>query len=292
MKLVRLLGVEVHLHNGFLALLGLFFAAGVLERGLAAFFIVFIHELAHVAAARRLGVKVVSVELLPFGGVSRLGEEVVLDPRREVLVALAGPAANLVMFGLGLGAINYGLFGGNLGSFFLQCNLLVGAFNLLPALPLDGGRVFRAWLAGRVGLKEGTYRAALLGQFFGVLISAGGVAGMAGGLCGLDVAATGIFLLYAATREKNLAFYHFFQHLVRKKGELASGGVLPVKVMACLGDVSVKKVYAHFLPKYFHLILVLGENFDRHGTLSEDRVIDALLAGRLDAPLGELLDVK
>ncbi len=291
MKLVRLLGVEIHLHNGFLALLGLFFAAGVLEKGLAAFFIVLIHELAHVAAARKLGVRVVSVELMPFGGVSSLGEEVVLDPRREVLVALAGPAANLVMFGLGLGAINYGLGYEDLNNFFLQCNLMVGAFNLLPALPLDGGRVFRAWLAGRVGLKEGTYRAALLGQFMGAFISAGGVLGLAGGLCGLDVAATGIFLLYAASREKKLAPYHFVQHLVRKKEELVSGGVLPVKIIACSDDVSLKKLYLHFLPKHFHLLLVLGENFNQRGTLSEDRVIDALLAGCLDMPVGKLLDV-
>ena len=91
MKVCTVSGVQIHLNNIFLALLGLFFVAGVLAKGLIAFSIVLLHELAHVAAARRLGVNVADVELLPFGGVCRIGGEVVLDPAREVLVASAGP---------------------------------------------------------------------------------------------------------------------------------------------------------------------------------------------------------
>jgi prepilin signal peptidase PulO-like enzyme (type II secretory pathway) len=84
LRIGRLAGVEVHLNNAFLALLGLFFVAGVLVKGLIAFAVVLLHELAHVAAARRFGVYVQDVELLPFGGVSRMGSEVVFDPSKEV----------------------------------------------------------------------------------------------------------------------------------------------------------------------------------------------------------------
>ena len=202
MRIGRLAGVEVHLNNAFLALLGLFFVAGVLVKGLIAFAVVLLHELAHVAAARRFGVYVQDVELLPFGGVSRMGSEVVFDPSKEVGVAFAGPAANLLLTGLVITLNNYGLWDNELGRFFLQCNLMIAAFNLLPALPLDGGRIFRAYLARRVGFKQATYQASWWGQFWGVVIVLCGTAGLVMGISGLDIPVTGIFLFYAATREK------------------------------------------------------------------------------------------
>lgn len=170
MKVCTVSGVQIHLNNMFLALLGLFFVAGLLVKGLIVFAIVLLHELAHVAAAMRLGINVSDIELLPFGGVCRIGGEIVLDPSREVLVAAAGPAANLLLAGLGIALKGHGLWDDQLNAFFIQCNLLLAAFNLLPALPLDGGRVFRAYLARRIGFKEATYKAARLGQFWGVAI--------------------------------------------------------------------------------------------------------------------------
>jgi len=202
MRLGRLMGVDLYLNPFFVALLALFFVAGVLGRGLVAFGVVLVHEMAHALAARRLGVSLDDVELLPFGGVVRAGAELAVDPVREIYIAAAGPASNLVMFGMGVAAKNYGLWHTDLGPFFLQCNLLVAAFNLLPALPLDGGRIYRACLSGRMGIGRATYRAARLGQFWAVIIAVAGALGMWAGYCGLDIPVTALFLLYAATREQ------------------------------------------------------------------------------------------
>jgi stage IV sporulation protein FB len=149
LKIGTVSGVEVHLNNAFLALLGLFFAAGVLGKGLIAFSVVLLHELAHVAVARRFGVNVSDVELLPFGGVSRIGGEVVLDPSREVLVSSAGPAANLLLAGLGAALKGYWPWGDELVTFFLQCNLLVAAFNCCRRFP--GRRQGFSRIPGKTG---------------------------------------------------------------------------------------------------------------------------------------------
>lgn len=289
MKICRISGVEIHLNNTFLALLGLFFIAGVLLKGVIAFLIVLLHEFAHVAAARYFGVHVSDVELLPFGGVSRIGGEVVIDPSKEVYVAAAGPAANLLLAGLGTALQSYGLWDTDLGPFFLQSNLLVASFNLLPALPLDGGRVYRAYLARRIGFKQATYKAAWLGQFWGALIVLAGAAGLALGMSGLDVLITGSFLFYAATREKSLAPFHFIRHLTQKKEELAAAGVLPGEPLVTLDTVRIGEVIRFFIPQRFHLILLLDRNWQYLGVVSEAQIIDALLSEGMDVPIGSLV---
>lgn len=289
MKVCTVSGVQIHLNNIFLALLGLFFVAGVLAKGLIAFSIVLLHELAHVAAARRLGVNVADVELLPFGGVCRIGGEVVLDPAREVLVASAGPAANLLLAGFGTALRGYGLWDDQLTSFFIQSNLLIASFNLLPALPLDGGRVFRAYLARRVGFKEATYKAAWLGQFWGVSIVLLGAAGLLLGISGLDILIAGSFLLYAATREKGLAPFHFIRHLTQKKLELVAAGVLPAEPLVSFDDVRLRDITGAFIPQRFHVIILLDKDWQYRGVVSEAQIVDALFNKGMDINIGELL---
>ncbi len=292
MKIGRVSGVEIHLNNAFLALLGLFFVAGVLGKGLIAFTVVLLHELAHVAAARHFGVHVEDIELLPFGGVCHMGSEVVFDPSREVRVAFAGPATNLLLAGFGITLNNYGFWDNELGHFFLQCNLLVAAFNLLPALPLDGGRIFRAYLARRVGFKQAPYRAAWWGQFWGAVIVLCGTAGLAMEVSGLDIPIIGIFLFYAATREKSLASYHFIRHLAQKKEELAKAGVLPGEPLVSFETVRLGDLIRAFVPQRFHVILLLDKNWQYRGVVSEAQVIDALLSQGVDTPVGSVLKLR
>lgn len=288
MKLGRIYGMNINLNNGFLALLGLFFIAGVLDKGLIAFGIVLLHELAHITAARYFKVGVSDVELLPFGGVSHIGGEMVFDPAKEIYVAIVGPATNFLLFGLGTALRNNGLWCNDINAFFLQANLMVAAFNLLPALPLDGGRVYRACLAKRIGFKEATYQAAWWGQFWGVLIVLGGVVGLVAGMSGLDIVITGAFLLYAAINEKALASYHFIRHLAQKKLELATVGVLPGETLVSLDTVRLGDILRLFVPKRFHLVLLVDKDYRYCGMVSEAQMLDAMLKEGLDIPIGRI----
>ncbi|MBF7083708.1 peptidase M50 [Desulfallas sp. Bu1-1] len=289
MRLGRLLGVELYLNPFFLILLALFFMAGVLGRGLVAFGVVLVHEMAHALVARRMGVPLDEVELLPFGGVARTGAELAVDPAREIPVAVAGPASNLIMFALGVACKNYGLWHSDLGPFFLQCNLLVGMLNLLPAIPLDGGRICRAFLSGRIGVRRATYRVAGLGQFFGVMIALAGLLGIRAGYCGLDIPVTALFLFYAATRERMAAPYLFMQLVMRKQNELAREGLLPAAHLVALENAPLGKIIGPFVPRRFHLVVVLDRDWRYLGTVTETAVIDALLNRGADIPVGDLL---
>lgn len=142
------------------------------------FFGVLVHELAHSLVARQKGMKMQSITLLMFGGVAQM-DEGVPDPKVELPMALAGPLMSLV-FGLACAGIVYlvphmtadpataGILifvFGYLG----VLNIILFAFNLLPAFPMDGGRVLRAILAKRMPLNRATRIAANVGRGFAIL---------------------------------------------------------------------------------------------------------------------------
>jgi Zn-dependent protease/predicted transcriptional regulator len=140
---------------------------------------VFIHELAHSLVARSKGMKINSITLLILGGVSSI-EEGIPDPMVELPMALAGPLTS-ALIGILCSAVAFGISAtqGTIGPvyavvFFVfgylgLLNIILFVFNLLPAFPMDGGRVLRAWLARRMPLHRATRIAADFGKGFAIL---------------------------------------------------------------------------------------------------------------------------
>jgi len=151
---------------------------------LGLFFGVFVHEMAHSVLAKGKGIKINSITLLIFGGVSSM-EEQTPDPRVELPMALIGPLTSLAVGIVCLGIMYLGdalienqpvagvfvyIFG-----YLGILNIFLFAFNLLPAFPMDGGRVLRAWLARGMPLNRATRIAADVGKVFAVLFGLFGI---------------------------------------------------------------------------------------------------------------------
>jgi Zn-dependent protease len=178
LKLGRWFGIEVNLHVTFLLLIGFLavtgFAAtrnagavvGNIGFLLALFLCVLLHEFGHALAARRYGIPTRDITLLPIGGVARL-ERMPTDPKQELVVALAGPAVNVViaLILLPIVAVSNVAFFERL----FTTNLFLVAFNMIPAFPMDGGRVLRAGLALKMDYAKATSTAATIGQGFAVV---------------------------------------------------------------------------------------------------------------------------
>ena len=177
-------GTAVRIHVTFLLLLAWIFGVNYISGGPQAawngllfivllFLCVLLHEFGHIFAARGFGIRTPDVILLPIGGVSRL-ERIPEEPRQEFLIAIAGPAVNVVIAFLLvlIGGANFSaehlsaLENGNVSMIdrLAAVNLFLALFNLLPAFPMDGGRVLRALLASRLGYVRATEIAAMIGQ--------------------------------------------------------------------------------------------------------------------------------
>ena len=156
-RLGSVLGFPVEINLSFLLLLALVFFAFGGAIGVALILLVFgsvlLHELGHAVVARKLGVRVAGIELSFFGGAAKM----VQLPRtatHELLIAAAGPAVSLILgaIGLGLGAVTHA----SLFTWLGWTNLIIAAFNLIPALPRDGGRILRAALTRRMDFVQAT----------------------------------------------------------------------------------------------------------------------------------------
>jgi Zn-dependent protease len=174
-NLGKVAGIDIFLHPTLLLLLGVFY---VFDHGLTAvalalvlFSCVLLHELGHALMARQFGIETEDITLYPIGGVARL-RRMPRSPGAELAIALAGPAVNVVIAGVLALVWFSGIFGGvwepsaieSLLIPAIKINAMLAVFNLVPAFPMDGGRVLRALLSSWMGRVRATIIAATLGR--------------------------------------------------------------------------------------------------------------------------------
>ena len=212
-------GTAIRLHWTFLLLIaaiavgtslsgGMFAAAQVVLLVGFIFACVVLHEFGHITVARHFGIETPEVVLLPIGGLAKL-RRIPTDPKQELAIAVAGPCVNFTLFALlvlmlgrwpawdafidlSQGEVH---FVEQLAIF----NLAVGLFNLLPAFPMDGGRIFRASLALALPHHQATRIAARVGQALAIGLTI--LALLAGNVL---LAAIGVFIFLAASSEATI----------------------------------------------------------------------------------------
>ena len=231
-RLGSLFGIDLFLHWSFFLLLSWAGYQGYAEGGragavfvvllvCAVFLCVVLHELGHSLAARKFGVPTLSITLYPIGGVARLGF-IPRNPRQELFIAIAGPAVNFaiaavltpIVFLVGLPDWNgTGDPPYELSTFLMAittCNVVMILFNLIPAFPMDGGRVLRSLIAWKGRYVLATTIAARLGQLMAFAFVVAG----SGFIPGWDFRPTlmliGGFIFFAAESERKAAKYYFF----------------------------------------------------------------------------------
>ncbi len=172
---------------------------------LAVFGCVVLHELGHAFMARHYGIPTLDITMYPIGGVARL-QRMPREPKQEFMIAIAGPAVNLgiagvlylvtTVMGSPTSMIEAMTPQGNVLTMLMWVNLALVVFNLLPAFPMDGGRVLRAGLATQMDYRNATHVASLIGQGMAFLFA---IYGLFTGLWTLPLVA--VFVFMAARQE-------------------------------------------------------------------------------------------
>lgn len=289
-----MVGITVRFHWVFIALLFVLTFYGYLKETSILFSLVLAHELVHMLVARAHGLQVGEVVLFPFGGVAKIEDVLEIDPQVEKNVSLAGPLFNFFLVAVAL--VIYAnvpmLQRSEIFLFFIRCNLVLGFFNLLPALPLDGGRILRAWLSGSLGFQQATELAIRISQMMSILMFLLGLYLFYRGHFHTTLFAAAFFLYYAASRERTVAIYAFLRSLGRKKKVLFDEGVIPLVTLMALEDTAMKDVLRKFAIKKYHRILIVDRNGSILGEAMENDIVDTILRRGIYAEVKSVLSRK
>jgi stage IV sporulation protein FB len=279
LKFTGIGGVSIRFHWVFLLLLFVLGFLGYLWEALILFTLIFVHEIVHVLAARAHGLGTSQVLLFPLGGMATPEDALELDPQAEYKVALAGPLFNFL-----LAAVSLVIYANvpvwreeETFLFFIRCNLVLGFFNLLPALPLDGGRILRARLSATLGFRRATELAIYLSQLQAGLLAALGLYLYWRGQLHTTLFAAAFFLYCAAVRERTAAIYIFIRSLTRKKQTFFRQGVMPLVTLMALAETPVKDVLRQFVMKKYHCIVVVDKDGRVLGEVMEHDLVEVML---------------
>ena len=297
-KIAKILGIDVRIHITFLLLLA-FVGFGSYQTGGASaalqgvlficlvFLCVLLHEFGHALAARRYGIRTPDITMLPIGGVARL-ERMPENPVQELVVAIAGPLVNVVIaaalllaFGITGHSLDFRVIAqesASLPAKLLVVNVWLVLFNLLPAFPMDGGRVLRAFLAMRLPYARATQIAANVGQMmaFGF-----GFWGITHGPLMLVLIA--VFVYFGAQSEAAHAqLQGAFAGLRVHAGMITEFRTLPIHANLSAAVDALIHTSQHDFP-------VVGPGGEVRGLLTRDDLLVALRKSGPDTPVREVM---
>jgi len=289
MKIGTLFGVDIIINKLLIVLLVIASFYGYLETLSLLFFIIFVHDFCHTLAARVFNLKVKEIELMPFGGVARIESLFGLNPGAEIFIAAAGPLSNIIMSMIAVFLHSYYNVQISNFSLFVEYNLMLAGFNLLPALPLDGGRMLRAILSKAVGIKKGTLIAVNMGKALAIIISLWGIYGIYRGVFNPTAFTISAFMMYSAIKEQRFATYIFLRDITYKKDSLLKKGAMPIRQLAVRASSPLKEIIDKFNPNRYHIIIVLEDKLRVIGNISESELVNGLIEYGSGIRIGKLL---
>lgn len=289
----RWFGVRFRIHPLFSVMLLLSAITGYFIEIVTLFGVVLIHELGHAAAAKGFGWRLKEVQLLPFGGVAVTEESGSVPLWQEVVVVLAGPLQNVWMLLFGWAATSLGLFPEAWGSYFVQANLTIALFNLLPILPLDGGKLLQAAICLWLPYKTAMHCSLVISLASGSLMTLAACLYLLAGQGGIQLnwLLIGLFLLAVNGSDLKRLPYYFMRFLVHRETvwrRLAERGTL-ARPIVVRGHRRVSDIVKLFMRDKLHLVYVVDEQGRIDKVMPEKRLVDHYFdETKRSLPLSEL----
>lgn len=296
----RIAGIKIFIHWTFLILIFWIIGSGVatglttinilwyLAFVMAIFACVVLHELGHSLTAQKYHIPTKDITLLPIGGLARF-EKLPEEPKKELIIAIAGPIVNFVIAGIIYifwDKVTFSIeelrviTAENFVFMFMYVNLFIGLFNLIPAFPMDGGRILRAALSFRLSRVKATRIASFIGQ----ILAIGFV--FIGFFSNIFLILIGIFVYLGARAE---AEYVQSQSLL--KNFYVKDVIMTDYYQLKPGD-SIETATQMMLNSQAKDFLVLDENKIVTGTLSRNRIIKALAESGKTAAVSSAMDTE
>lgn len=260
---------------------------GYMKEVLILFSLVIMHELCHIVLAYIYGLKVKNIEIFPFGGVARIDNLDYIGTSKEIIINIAGPLFNLLaamflfFFSIWGIVIPY-------HDYLINVNLVLGLFNLLPGMPLDGGRIFRAVLCYFIGFKKAAKAAVITGKLISCLLFVCGIFSLILGKLEISLFIMPFFIFLSANKEENTIMFVIIKDIINKKKHLKSIKVMEARELCVLEDASINEILKYFDCNKYHLIFIIDKSMKIEGVLTETEIFDNLSLDFEDLSIGEL----
>ncbi len=285
-------GAQVRLHP-LLAVLGaVCLLSGRLPSLISSLVALILHESGHLIVLRAYKTRVISVELTPFGGLIE-AEDDALPGGGALLLALAGMIMNALFAFLSIRFYALSLLPFHVSQAFLRANLALLLINLMPVLPLDGGRALKILLRRFLDEKAVARWLTALGTLCGLLLIAASFRFALNGELLLSPAFSGLYLLYMAAVARRGAASRYVSALIARRYRLSERGALDVQWLAVSEKTPARALLGRLSPGKYHMLSVLRDDGRQTlGTLDEEALCEALLSDPNEAIGGWLTRQK
>lgn len=251
--------------------------------------VVMIHEMCHLAAAYYLKVEIDGIKVMPFGVTLKIKNNYISKPEHEIMIACAGPLSNVLMILIAYIIKVYYLWNTDDITFFIFANFVIGAANILPALPLDGGRILKAVLTLHWGFIKAFNFTIKLTKVICVLSLIVGIYVLYATGLNASILMISLFLIFNIVNEKNNNNLAVMKEIIYCKEKLLQAGISNAKNLVVISDIPAQKLLKNFSYNYFYLITVIDSKMNIIGTLTEAQVINGLVELGAQVSIEEIL---
>ena len=260
-----------------------------LQELLIIFTVITIHELAHVICARYYGYNTNDIIISPMGLMANININSNTDYKKEIVINIVGPCVNLIMACIGYFINSFFLGQSKNMSFFILVNISLFVLNILPILPLDGGKIFKSLLLRSIGYKRTQSTFAFFTIFFTILIILLGIYQIY--IChnNFSLILIGIFIYLYKTKDFDLQ-YAQIRELIYKKQKLQNSKTFEVSYIVAFKDLKAIDVIKHFFGNKFNIIKVLNNELNVIGELTENEILEGLINKGCDVTIEKCLN--
>jgi len=256
----------------FFAAIIIMYICGYLTEYLIIFFCIIIHELVHSIVAIAVGRHVYGIRVMPVG-LSVSIEETMTGKFENVLIYSSGPFMNFFLFLL----IRFTATNSAVLINIMIVNAYLAVFNIMPVLPLDGGKILLIIISGRIGIFAAYRHVRRLSFFFGILFIAAGSVQLINNIFNFSLFLIGIYLFYYVFTKKMEAALMSMKDIIYRRSRLVKKGIYPARDLVVIKWIKLGEILKHLDYDSFHMVYVLDDNLKILGIVTEQQIMDGIM---------------
>jgi stage IV sporulation protein FB len=278
--------VRIKLNLFFILFLFASFYTGYINQSIIIFISVLLHEIGHGIIAKLLGIKVEEIELFPYGGVAKMEDITKYGGYTEALIAVAGPAVSGIIAAIGaiLSKQN------EVFNTISQFNFILMSFNILPALPLDGGRILRNIMLHYMSYKQATKMMVISGRIIAIALVLYNIVIIYRGNTSAAYIIIGVFIYMGCHKEMKYCSYYYLLHKNNYKKAHSGKRRLRTRIINVHPDTMIRFAANQFSPSTVCKVHLLDASGQVIKVLSEADIMDAFLKYGYDSKVEQIKD--